>query len=310
MPQAKDMHIDVPLSNLAIQLGSGGGFVADTVFPVLPVQKESDKYYIFEREEIDDDVQTLRADGAEANEIEWSTTTDTYSAEEYALRHLVTKRTLDNADTPLRPKQTTTRKLLGKLRVGIEKRVNALLDNTTTFEDDTPSVKWDAGASVVIEENVDDAKLAFVKQCGHEPTHIIIPKAVSKVVKRDSTVRELIKYTQSNLLVNGDLPPTLWNMNVVIPGSLQNEAAPGLTESIDFIWDGDNVILVYVDPNPGLETCSVGYQFRKAQEGNLDIAVTTYLVPNRKGEMVEVSVINDEKVVCTECGYIISDVLT
>jgi len=309
MPQAKDMHIDVPLSNLAIQLGSGGGFVADIVFPVLSVQKESDKYYIFEREEISDDVQTLRADGAEADEIEWSTTTDTYSAEEYALRHLVTRRSLENADSPLRPKQTATRKLLGKIRLGIEKRINALINNTTTFENASPSTKWD-DTSPTIEKDVDDGKLAFVKQCGHEPTHIIIPKDVSKVVKRDSTVRELVKYTQSNLLVNGDLPPTLWNMKVVIPGALQNEAAPGLTESIDFIWDDDNVILAYVDPNPALDVCSLGYQFRKAQEGKLDIVVTTYLVPNRKGEMVEVSVINDEEIVCTECGYILNNVLT
>ena len=78
----------------------------------------------------------------------------------------------------------------------------------------------------------------------------------------------------------------------------------------DFIWDDDNVILCYVDPSPGIDTASIGYQFRVAQKGSLAVTAKRYRQESRNGEWVEAQVINDEKLVCAECAYIIEDVLT
>ena len=47
MGTGRDLHIDVPLSKLAVKAfdSSGDGFIANQVFPVTPVNKQSDVYY-------------------------------------------------------------------------------------------------------------------------------------------------------------------------------------------------------------------------------------------------------------------------
>ena len=46
------VHIDQPLTNLTIAyLQNTTGFIADKVFPNVPVSKLTDKYYIYNRED-------------------------------------------------------------------------------------------------------------------------------------------------------------------------------------------------------------------------------------------------------------------
>ena len=46
---ARDVHIDGPLTNLTIaNIQSNEGFVADKIFPQVPVSKKTDKYYIWD----------------------------------------------------------------------------------------------------------------------------------------------------------------------------------------------------------------------------------------------------------------------
>ncbi len=310
MPDISTVHIDAPLTNFAVKLGVGEEFAQDKVFPVIPVQKLSDKYFIFSRnEELSDDFETITADRDKANEIDWSVTDATYSADVHRLRHFVEQRIIDNADSPIQPLQTATTTLVGKVKLGVEKRIQTLVTDTAVIANAVPGVKWDAAASVVIEKNIDDAKEIFAVACGHEPNIIVIPPTVAKVVKRDPTVRDLIKFTQNDLLVNGDLPPSIWNMEVVIPGSLKNTANTGQTANIGRVWNTDQVVLLWVDPNPGIETATAGYQFSPTVQSPR-FAVQRYTEPGRRGQWVEVTLINDEKLVSAACAYILDDVLT
>ncbi len=315
MPTAKDVHVNAALSNFAVKKGVGGGFVADELFPVVPVKKNSDEYYVYAQDEMDDDVETAVSERELANEIDWSTSTAEYLLVKHKLRHFVSDDVMANADKPLRPKMRATELLVRRLRMGVEKRVRDLVVDTTTITNATPAVKWDAGAAVVIEKNIDDAKEAFAVAAGVEPNIIVIPPAVAKVMKRDSTVRELIKYTQSNLLVNGDLPPTVFNLRVVIPGALANSANAGLTQNVARLWSDDKVILAYVEPNPGTEAMTAGVQVRKthgqtAKGVQMTIPVKEYRVPGLDGVFVEAGFKVDEVVVCSDALYILNDVLT
>ncbi len=308
MPSRSEVHVDAALSNFAVKLGQMG-FIADVVFPPVPVVKESDKYFKFGAEHLNAEYKTERAPGHPATEIEWSTTTASYECIEHALKHLLPDRIVANADTPIRPRQRTSALLSEKIRLGIEKRVKDLLVDTSTYSNSTPSTKWDAASGVTIEKDIDDAKEAFAKASGFEPSHILIPPAVAKIVKRDSSIRDLVRYTDATILVNGDLPPALFNMQVVIPGAIANQAKPGLTASVARVWSTDDVVLLYVNPTPGVDAASAGYQFRVSQAG-LDVAVRSWREEDRGGEMIEASVIQAEAVVSAECGYIINDVLT
>lgn len=304
MPTVGSVHVNAPLTNLAIKY-KNLALVGERILPVVPVIKEADKYYVFRKEELVTE-KTLRAAGAEAKEMDWDVDTATYSGQEYALRHLVPDRIVANADAPVRPKITATYKLTQKILLEAEQRIATAVQLTTNVGSSaTPSIKWD-GTSPDIEKDVDTGKDAVRKAAGVEPTSIVLPYSVMLAVKRDSTVRNLIRYTVPGdiLLRSGDLPPVLWNLELIVAGAIRNTANEGQTESLGDVWT-DNVLVFYKEATPSLDALSLGYIFRVGS-----FIVKTYRVETRNGDMIEVALIQDEKIVATAAGYLITDVMS
>ena len=91
MPQVGQLHINKALSNFATQLGVGS-FAAPFIAPVLPVEKESDDFWIGGREELDDDRDTEIAPGDPAPEMKWTMTKSNYKCREHARSHPLPQR--------------------------------------------------------------------------------------------------------------------------------------------------------------------------------------------------------------------------
>lgn len=305
----EDVTIDQSLTNYAIDYMRGGNFAADILAPVVEVIKEEASYHVFNEKGVNMEYDTKRADGTKATEIRYSKTTDTYKAEEEALRILITDRALRNADSVVKVEQKATRHVTGKIRLGIEAAVKTLLTNTSTFNNDTPTIKWD-GTDPIIFADIADAKSDFRKQCGVDPNLIVFPSDVASVVANDSAFLDRIKYTHGDLIANGSLPPIIQGMRTLIPGAVRNTAEPGLTETVDYVWNDDTVGLYFVDPNPGIDTMTVANQFRVKQLGTIDIAIAKYVEPGIKGYYIEGSVITVPKVVASIAGYLIHTTLT
>jgi len=63
-PTARDVHVNAPLTNISIAfLQSQDSFVASRVFPSIPVMKQSDRYYTYDRGDFNRDEMQLRAPG-------------------------------------------------------------------------------------------------------------------------------------------------------------------------------------------------------------------------------------------------------
>ena len=304
MPTVSSVHVNAALTNLAISY-KNAELVWDRIFSIVPVAKESDTYFVFNKEELQDE-DALRAAGAEAREITWDVTTATYTAQEYTLRHLIPDRVISNADVAVRPEISTTNKLMRKILLGTERRAALLCQDTRNVGTSaTPSIKWD-GTSPTIEKDIDTAKDTVRLAAGTEPTSILLPYKVNNAVKRDSTLRDLIRYTVPGdvLIRNGELPPILFNLETIIAGAIRNTANEGAAESLGDVWT-DNVLVFYKEPNPGLEATSYGYTFRVQTP-----IVKKYRVDTRNGIMIEVGLTQTEKVTSTSCAYILSDVLS
>lgn len=298
------VHVSAPLTNIAIKF-KNMALVAERIFPVVPVIKESDKYYIFRKEELQID-KAKRAPGAEAKEIVWDVDTATYTAEEYALKHLVPDRIRNNADNAVRPDITSTQKLTNKLLLAQELRVASVVQSTANLsQNGAPSVQWDQ-ASPNIELDVDTAKNSVRTNAGTDASSILIPYRVAQAIKRDTTVRNLIRYTVPGdiLLRNGDLPPVLWNLEVIVAGAVRNTANEAATATIGDVWT-DNVVVFYKEASPSLDALSLGYIFRV---GNW--VTKTYREEKRAGDMIEVSVIEAEKLVASDAGYLLTNVMS
>lgn len=306
MPQRpSDVHVNQPLTNFALQFRNRA-FIAEEVWPVVPVVKESDVYYTFSREELRD-LDTLRAAGALAKEIEWLPATATYTAQEYALRHLLPDRIVNNADTPVRPRLNTVAKIMKWLMLGIEKRVQASAQNSAnSVATVAASPKWD-GTSPTIEKDIDTARDSIRNNAGVEPNAIIFAENVKDVIKRDSTLRDLIRYSigpgNKELLISGELPPVMFNLAIIIAGATEDTSRVGASSTIAKIWN-DSVPVFYREQSVSLDTISWGYIMRVQNQ-----IIKAYRDEHRNGEYIEGSIIQAEQLVTSNAANIITDVL-
>ena len=306
MLQPSQVHIDAALTQLSIAYNPTG-FIADQVMPIIRVNKESDKYYKWDRGNSLRVPETKRADGAEANKAVFEISNDSYQCEEYALNTDLTDRQIGNSDKILNLRKTKTMYLKNLLMRDREKRVADLLTTTGNYDSAVRKTlagvtQWNNDAYVgSIEKDIDNGKEAVRALIGHYPNVIIIPAAVAMVMKRDAAVRELIKYTQSNLLVNGDLPPTMWNMKVLIPTAINITSIKGhATTTTADIW-GKNVILTYVPPQGSIDTPAHAYTLRSR-----NFLTKKWREESKGKDVIEVSMIDDEIITSNISGYLLT----
>jgi hypothetical protein len=310
----KDQDPNYALMGLYVQYGTGGGFAGDVLAPVVNVASPNFKVPTYKAAKLDDDINAALAPRDGANEISsYLPTFSDKSAKRYGLKAGITREVQLAGSSPLSSIEAVGADLVGKLRLGSEKRIKALLDGNGNAAS-APSVKWDAtSGTIIIEKNIDNAREAFVKKTGFEANKIVIPSMVAKPMKRDATIRELRKYTDPSLIVNGDLPSTLWGLDVIIPGALQNTANPGATQVVDRVWNTDTVYLLYVDPSIGASgaTMTALAQFRWGQWG-MPFGAYSWADPDPtvKVNWVAAEVFQTEAVVCADAIYRIPDVLT
>jgi len=132
-----------------------------------------------------------------------------------------------------------------------------------------------------------------------------MPKPVAKVAKRDTKIRDLVKYTHADLLVDGELPPTLWGLDVLIPSatSITGVEQPGTTGSPADIW-GKDVLVTYTTPTPGLDIITAGYIIRSQ-----DWVVRQWQEDEIRSTFYEPGIVQDEKLVASIAAYIIASAI-
>lgn len=302
MATVGSVHISAALSNIAIKFRAPA-MVADKISPIIPVNKEADKYYKFRREELRD-LTSLRAAGAEANEVEWDVDSATYSAEEYALRHLLPSRVIANADVPVRPRITTTEKLTKWIMLGFEKRVQAVAQATGNVGGNSViGTKWDASSGQDPEKDVDTAKVAIRQNAGVDANTIMMSDSVWRALRR------FLKTQATNLvyreLLEISRPPNrIWDLDLVVAGGVEDTSVEGQTSVIADVWN-DNVLVFFRELSPSIDSLSFMYTFRSR-----NFRVRTWLNEERDGTMIETSVVQAENVVAKEAAYLLTDALT
>jgi len=311
MSKMGTIHIDTALTNLSLKYANGE-YVGDQIFPIIPVGKESGKFFVYGRPEFQNR-NALRANGAHPNYIDIlkMATPDSYLCEEYELADVVTQRDVDNADAPLTPYIDTVNNLTDNLMLIREVRIAALATAAATFATTGNTItlagvqQWNDPAYVstganAIEKRITTAKEAVRAIIGRYPNTIVIPSAVATVVSQDSAIRDLRKYTENTLVINGMLPPTLWGMKVLSPGGITNSANEGQAFAGTDIW-GKHVLLAYVAPSPsGVKTFTFGATFQ-----NKPRQIAKWYNDEKRGDVIEAFEIVDEKLVCEGCGYLI-----
>src|SRR5574343_507813 len=104
-PLISTIHKSAALS--AISIGyKNQMFIGDRVFQNVPVEKQSDYYYLFTKGALFRNDAGFRGPGAEARRGGYVLSSTTYSCLERAFAHPITIETLNNADDTLSPWET------------------------------------------------------------------------------------------------------------------------------------------------------------------------------------------------------------
>jgi len=293
------VHVNAPLTNLAIKY-QVPGMVAERIWQPVPVNKESDVYYTFYKEELQE-YPVLRAPGAVSNEMTWDVHTEAYKCEEYALSQLIPDRVARNSDPPVRPAMTTVQKLKDTLMIAQERRIQAIVQSAVLVPNTAVvATKWDATGARP-DTDIDTAKNAVRLLIGKVPNAILMNFPTAQALKR--WLKNAAYTTYSEWLDKNELPPVLWGCEVIIGTAVRNTADPTATEVLADIWT-DNVTVFYKQP-PSLETQNFGYILRSQ-----DWMTTDWYVDDRRGRKYEVNHVEDEVLVSADCAYLLTAALT
>ena len=99
-PSQSDLHINAPLTSVSVAyLQSSDVFIADKVFPKVPVQKQSDLYWKYSKSDWRRTDVARRAPSTESPGVGWNVTTDQYFAHVYAVHKDIDDQLRANADS-------------------------------------------------------------------------------------------------------------------------------------------------------------------------------------------------------------------
>ncbi len=307
MPSVNSTYVSAPLTNFSIGYHPKG-LIARSVLDVVPVTKEAGEYFKWNRHDAARIPNSLRADGAESAILSFDLDSNgTYRVHEYALKTKITDRQRANADSVLKLEQAKTMRVKDLVELGLESRVATLLTTQANFASTNRTQlsgtdQWNnASFAGSIEQVIDTGKEAVRQQTlGLDPDVIVIPSAVAKVIKRDASIRELIKYTHADLLVDGDLPPVLWGMKVVIPKAVNVTSRKGnATQTIADIW-GKHVVMVVSNGGGMTDVPTFGKIFQMGAP-----VVKTWRKEELSADFYEYSMMTDEVIAC----YLIEDAI-
>ena len=315
MPTGRDLHIDTPLSNLAIKAFQGSGsFIAQNIFPIIPVGKQSDKYYTIDKDSWLLMPNTRRAPKTSPKRIEFKVSSDGYFADNYALAGENSLEDLANADNALQLRQNTTNIVIEGLLRDYEDRVARLVTSATNLGSGTlltGTNKWNDYVNSDPMADVTTAHAFIRNRTGLAANTMVIDKDTVSVLRRHPLLLDMYKYTAGGQITVDQLKQAFDVQTVLIGEGIKNMAKEAGTASIVNIW-GNNAILARVEQAISLQTATFGLSFRWTPAGiAVPMQVTRYNDPDpgRKTEVVEAGYYQDEKIVAADLAYGIMNTL-
>jgi hypothetical protein len=325
-PTPGDVHVNAPLTNISLAyLQDPSMFVARRVFPAIPVMKQSDKYFTYDRSFFWRDQMQKRAPSTESAGSGYSISTDTYFCDVWALHKDIDDRVRANADAPLNLDEDATRFLTEARLLRMENQFVTDYMATSVWSKDitgvsgTPSTdqvkQWNDAASTPIED-IREYRTYVHKLTGRRPNVLVLGQEVYDKLADHPDIVDRIKYSGG---VGPDRPAKvtpqamaqLFELDeIMVAGAVQNTAAEGATASYSFVV-GKSALLCFRAPNPGLLTPSAGYVFEwngylGQQDGQ---RMKRFRMDAINSDRVEIEATFDMKVVGADLGVYFASIV-
>lgn len=318
-PTASDVHVNTPLTNISIAfLQNAAHFVSDRVFPNVPVMKQSDRYYTYDRGYFNRDEMKVRAPGTESAGGHYSVdNTPTYYAPVYAFHHDIDDQRRANEDSVLSSDREATELVTLKALIKREKLwVSGFFTGglwTTDLDgvDASPSagefLQWDDANSTPLED-IRAQKGAILGLTGFEPNTLVIGYPVWQALIDHPDIVDRVKYGQTPsgpARVTVEAVAALLELDrLLVMKAIENTAIEGAANSHAFIG-GKKALLCHAAPSPGLMTPTAGYTFSWTGylgAGPQGQRVSKFRMEHLKSDRVEIEMAFNQKLVSADLG--------
>jgi len=201
-PTVRSVHIDAPMSRISVAYRNPS-YLAEQIFPVVPVNNQSDKYFVFDKASWFRNEAAVRAPGTRGPEVDYSVSSSTYACTPVSATKTVPDEMVRNADTPLAPRREASEFVTDKVLMYLEYDVATNCINADSVWSasgsngtSTGSLYWSNDLSDPI-EHVNVAKDTIVKNIGREPNVMVMGRDVYRAIINHPDMLDKVKYLLS-----------------------------------------------------------------------------------------------------------------
>lgn len=271
MPTKNTAHIDRALTNISVAyMQEEKAFIADKVFPRIPVRKQSDVYFIYNKGDFFRDEAKARGGSAESVGGTYGVeASNPYYAKLWAFHKDVTEQDRANYDEPLDADQDATDFVTQKMLIRREVEWASKYFKPGVWTTELTGVTGTPGAGEVLKwteatsdpiTTISNESVKMAAQTGFRPNVLVLSPYAFFALKNHEDILDRIKYTQKGI-VTADLLATLFEVEEVhVAWGVVNAANQGEANNIDFIM-GRHALLAYVNKKPAIKKPSAGYIF-------------------------------------------------
>jgi hypothetical protein len=309
MPEARDLHIDSVLSNMSVQYRNED-MIWREVMPEVKVNKRSDLYWKYAKENAYRIYDDKIGPKSEANEVDFAVSTDNYSVKDHALADYIAQEELDNADSPLAPESDANDFLNQCLDVIQEQRVASLAFAAATYPVGNKvqlsgTSQWSQSADNPIKD-VQDA----IEGCFMRANTLVFGIDAWLVFRRLPEILDAVKAIAGTSLQGGLATPSavanLFEVDRILIGrSRYITSKEGQTATFARLWGKHMAALHLKAGQNGIRSITFGKTFIETQR------MTMRMFDEKKGlkgsHYIKVGYNSDEKIIASDLGYFIQD---
>lgn len=313
-PTSRDVRIDSALTDLSIAYRQEMPPASDRIFPVVRVDKQSGKYFTWDKADLWRNNARKRAPADLFARIKLTLSSDTYFAEQFGEEYVLPDETVANAESIVNLERTGTNVIVDNL--ALTKDISFATDFMksgvwgTDKTGTTHFVKWNDATSDP-SGDVLEARRVLKRATGGTASVRMVGVTGTLVETRllnHPDAIDRIKYTQAATVdqVRQILAAWLGLDELVVVDREYASSGEGVTDAFSPVVD-DDLLVVAVPSAPGIEVPSAGYTFVWDESGRGDMYVETYRDEPIKSDILRGVTYFDHKLVVAALGYMFVD---
>jgi len=325
-PTKGDVHVNRPLTNIAIAyFQDASDFIADQVFPNIPVEKQSDAYWVVPRDAFNRDEMSVRAPGTESAGGGYDVDPDnTYYAKVRAYHHDIPDQVRANTDNPLSSDREGTTLVTHKALINRENNWANAFFRASIWGTDVTGVASTPGAGEVLRWNdaastpIEDIRLykrTMKEQTGIMPNTLVLSMDTADALYDHPDIVDRIKYGQTPGnpadVTTADLALLFKIPRVLIGSAVVNTAKEGAAEASQFIMK-NGALLCHAATSPRIMTPTAGYTFSWTgflAAGPQGVRIKRFRMEHLESDRVEIQSAYYQKLFAADLGIFFDNIV-